>query len=76
VITIQENRGAADVGRVLRLSGSVESLEFARNTFVNHETAPHAFDLVTDSETTREIIRQILAFMRAHLADCPFTWAR
>jgi hypothetical protein len=36
-------------------------------TFVNHPTAPHAFDLFDDSETTREIIRQILAFMRFHL---------
>lgn len=36
-------------------------------TFVNHPTAPHAFDLMHDSETTREIIRQILAFMRFHL---------
>ena len=36
-------------------------------TFVNHPSAPHAFDLMQDSETTREIIRQILAFMRLHL---------
>jgi acetyl esterase/lipase len=36
-------------------------------TFVNHPTAPHAFDLIHDSGTTREIIRQILAFMRFHL---------
>lgn len=36
-------------------------------TFVNHPGAPHAFDLMHDSETTREIIRQILAFMRFHL---------
>jgi hypothetical protein len=37
-------------------------------TFVNHAEGPHAFDLEHDSETTREIIRQILAFMRHHLS--------
>jgi hypothetical protein len=36
-------------------------------TFVNHPEAPHAFDLLHDSETSREIIKQILAFMRFHL---------
>ena len=36
-------------------------------TFVNHPTAPHAFDLMHDSDTTREVIRQILAFMQFHL---------
>jgi hypothetical protein len=36
-------------------------------TFVNHPEAPHAFDLFHDSETSREIIRQILTFMRFHL---------
>ena len=36
-------------------------------TFVNHAAAPHAFDLLHDSEDTREIIKQILAFMRFHL---------
>jgi hypothetical protein len=36
-------------------------------TFTNHPTAPHAFDLFHDSETTRQIIRQILAFMQFHL---------
>jgi hypothetical protein len=36
-------------------------------TFVNHPEAPHAFDIHDDSETSREIIRQILAFMRFHL---------
>ena len=42
----------------------------ARNlplTFVNHAAAPHAFDLMDDSEPTREVIRQILAFLRFHL---------
>ena len=36
-------------------------------TLVNHPTAPHAFDVMDDSETSREIIRQILGFMRFHL---------
>jgi len=36
-------------------------------TFTNHATAPHAFDVMHDSETSREIIRQILAFMWFHL---------
>jgi hypothetical protein len=46
----------------------------ARNlplTLANHATAPHAFDLFHDSETSREIIRQILAFLRFHLAGVP-----
>ena len=36
-------------------------------TFVNHSAAPHAFDLHHNSDLTREIIREILAFMRFHL---------
>jgi hypothetical protein len=36
-------------------------------TFVNHPEAPHAFDIHHDSETSREIIRQILSFMQFHL---------
>ncbi len=36
-------------------------------TFVNHPGAPHAFDLLHDSETSREIIRRILGFLRFHL---------
>jgi hypothetical protein len=36
-------------------------------TLVNHSEAPHAFDLLHDSAATREIIRQILAFLRFHL---------
>jgi len=36
-------------------------------TFVNHPAAPHAFDLMDDSETSRETIRQILRFMQFHL---------
>lgn len=37
-------------------------------TFVNHPDGPHAFDLFHDSETSRGIVQQILAFMRCHLA--------
>jgi hypothetical protein len=36
-------------------------------TFVNHATGPHSFDLLDDSEASREIIRQILSFLRAQL---------
>ncbi|HYV03054.1 MAG TPA: hypothetical protein VFB82_00610 [Blastocatellia bacterium] len=36
-------------------------------TVANHASAPHAFDVMDDSETSREIIKQILAFMRVHL---------
>jgi acetyl esterase/lipase len=38
-------------------------------TLVNHATGPHAFDIFHDSETSREIIRQILGFMRFHLLE-------
>ena len=37
----------------------------ARNlpiSVVNHAAGPHAFDLFDDSETTREVVRQVLAF--------------
>ncbi len=37
------------------------------NTFTNHAAAPHAFDVFHDSDVTRKIIRQILAFLRSHL---------
>jgi acetyl esterase/lipase len=37
-------------------------------TLVNHATGPHAFDLFDDSETTREIVRRVLAFLRFHLS--------
>ena len=40
-------------------------------TFVNHSVAPHAFDLFHDSETSREIIRQMLMFLRFHLLPIP-----
>jgi hypothetical protein len=36
-------------------------------TFVNHAEGPHAFDLFDEGETTREVIRQALAFLRFNL---------
>ena len=36
-------------------------------TVANHASGPHAFDLMQDSETSREMVRQILAFLRFHL---------
>jgi len=36
-------------------------------TVANHACGPHAFDVMHDSEASREIIRQILAFLRLHL---------
>jgi AraC family transcriptional regulator len=36
-------------------------------TLANHPAGPHAFDVLDDSETSREIMRQILAFLRSHL---------
>ena len=36
-------------------------------TLVNHHTGPHAFDLDDDSETSREIVKQILTFLQFHL---------
>ena len=44
----------------------------ARNlplTLVNHATAPHAFDLIDDTELSREMVRRILTFMRFHLLE-------
>lgn len=40
-------------------------------TLVNHHAAPHAFDISHDGETSREVIRQILTFMRFHLSAVP-----
>ena len=36
-------------------------------TVVNHADAPHAFDLLHDSATTRGILRQALDFLQVHL---------
>jgi hypothetical protein len=40
-------------------------------TVANHATGPHAFDIFDDTEASREIIRQILAFLRFHLLTPP-----
>jgi hypothetical protein len=40
-------------------------------TIANHSDAPHAFDLFHDGETTREIVRQVLAFLRFQLSAAP-----
>jgi len=42
----------------------------ARNlpvSVINQPSAPHAFDLVDDTEDSREAVRRILAFLRHHL---------
>ena len=36
-------------------------------TLVNYAEGPHAFDLMDDSDGAREVIKQVLAFMRSHL---------
>ena len=36
-------------------------------TLVNYPAAPHAFDLLLDSEGSREVVRQTLAFLRFQL---------
>jgi acetyl esterase/lipase len=44
----------------------------ARNlpvTIVNQPEAPHAFDVFDDSESSRDVIRRILAFLQFHLAS-------
>ena len=35
-------------------------------TLTNHPTGPHAFDLFDDSPATREVVRQVLSFLRSH----------
>jgi hypothetical protein len=37
-------------------------------TVTNHATGPHAFDLFDDTRTSRDIIRQVLAFLQFHLS--------
>jgi len=36
-------------------------------TLVNHPNGPHAFDLMDDSETSREVVRRVLGFLKFHL---------
>jgi dienelactone hydrolase len=38
-------------------------------TVTNHPGGPHAFDLLHDSDLSRAIVRQILAFLRFHLLE-------
>lgn len=37
-------------------------------TFVNHATGPHAFDVMDDSPATRDVVRQVLAFLKSQLS--------
>jgi acetyl esterase/lipase len=37
-------------------------------TVINHATGPHAFDLFDDTRTSRDIVKQMLAFLRFHLS--------
>jgi len=63
------------------LNGSLDrfaAAALARNlslTLVNHAAGAHAFDLFEDSESSRQVVRQALAFLRSCLgrgrvADC------
>lgn len=40
-------------------------------TLVNHARAPHAFDLMHESEASRQVILEALRFLRFHLLDEP-----
>jgi hypothetical protein len=40
-------------------------------TLVNHASGPHAFDLFDPGDTSREIVRSILAFLQFHLRRLP-----
>jgi acetyl esterase/lipase len=37
-------------------------------TVMNHASGPHAFDLFDDSRTARNIVKQMLAFLKFHLS--------
>ena len=44
----------------------------ARNlplTIVNHANAPHSFDIVDDTDATRDVIERLLAFLRFNLRE-------
>jgi hypothetical protein len=53
----------ASVDRFIR-QGLIENLPI---TFVNHATGAHAFELFEDTQTSRDIMRQALRFLRQHL---------
>lgn len=38
-------------------------------TLVNHAAGPHSFDLLDDSDTSRQIIRQVLSFLQSRLTS-------
>ncbi len=38
-------------------------------TVINHASGPHAFDLFEETSTAREVVKQMLGFLRFHLAD-------
>ena len=38
-------------------------------TLINHAEGPHAFDLLDDTRTSRDIVRQTLQFLRQHLTE-------
>ena len=38
-------------------------------SFVNHATGPHGFDVMDDSRATRDVIRQVLGFLKCHLSN-------
>lgn len=38
-------------------------------TLINHPTAPHAFDLFDDSETTRHVVAEAIAFLRFRIGS-------
>jgi hypothetical protein len=60
---------------VPRINASIDAFvatALARNlpvTVVNYPTAPHSFDLLDDTEASREVIRQILRFLQFHLRE-------
>ena len=65
------------IGPLRRTRADVRAIDaFARHalrenlpmTIVNHPTGMHAFDLEEDSEASRQIIGQMLAFLRTSLA--------
>jgi acetyl esterase/lipase len=36
-------------------------------TLINHHTAPHAFDIVDDTDASRQVVMRTLAFLQLHL---------
>jgi len=42
-------------------------------TLTNHHTGAHAFDIADDSDESREVVRQVVAFLRFFLGACDNT---